>query len=260
MGSRGGEEVVRMVKSSKSSNRSSRKPKGRAKAAAHKPAGPRSRSSAKPKTRARVKAARSSKLAGARTRVVAESKKADTINKHAEAPRLLRENKTTNAALVLLEKGIKLIYQKEFRKARIELKSLLDSYPGESEILARVRTYLQICEREGQSHKKPTIGSDQLYTVGVMEHNRADYEKAISYFRQSLDENPSADHIYYSLAASFAMKGETAESLNNLQKAIGLNEENRVYAKNDSDFTSLHSQKEFNELVGWNQTGSSGQP
>jgi tetratricopeptide (TPR) repeat protein len=182
-----------------------------------------------------------------------EPKTVRAASKTVEAPRLLRETKATTAALGLLEKGIKLIYQKEFRKARIELKSLFESYPSEPEILARARTYLRICDREEAAHKKPVITNDQLYNLGVMEHNRGEFEKAITFFRQSLEKNPSSDHIYYSLAASFAMKGELAEALRNLQKAVGLNEENRVYAKNDSDFEPLHGEKEFSDLVGWSQ-------
>ncbi len=189
----------------------------------------------------------------------AEVKKASPIKSLPEPSRLLRDTKATSAALGLLEKGIKLIFQKEFKKARIEFKTLIETYPVEAEILARARTYMQICDREQASHKKPVIATDQLYTLGVMEHNRGDYMNAVSYFRHSLEKNPKSDHIYYSLAASFAMKGDTAQALLNLQKAIELNEENRVYAKNDSDFTSLHGEKEFGELVGWSQPAASGQ-
>jgi tetratricopeptide (TPR) repeat protein len=190
----------------------------------------------------------------------AEAKKASTIKSLPEPSHLLRYTKTTSAALGLLEKGIKLIFQKEFKKARMEFKTLIETYPVEAEILARARTYMRICDREEASHKKPIIATDQLYTLGVMEHNRGDYMNAVSFFRHSLEKNPTSDHIYYSLAASFAMKGDTAQALLNLQKAIELNEENRVYAKNDSDFTSLHGEKEFGELVRWSLPAASGQP
>jgi tetratricopeptide (TPR) repeat protein len=170
----------------------------------------------------------------------------------AGSSRLLRETKSTAAALSLLEKGIKLIYEKEFKKARIELRTLLDTYPEETEILARVRTYVRICDREEAAHKRPAVGNDELYTFGVIAHNRGDYDGAISYFRQSFEKHTNADYIYYSLAASMAMKGDVVEATLNLRKAIELNEENRVYAKNDSDFSSLNSHKEFTDLVGIN--------
>jgi tetratricopeptide (TPR) repeat protein len=169
-------------------------------------------------------------------------------------PPLLRDSRSTAAALALLEKGIKLIYQKDFKKARQELKSLLDSHPGESEILARARSYIQICDREEAAHRKPNITNDQLYSLGVLDHNRGNYEGAVAYFRQSLELHPKADYIYYSLAASLAMKGETAEAIRSLRNAIALNEDNRVYAKNDTDFVPLHALKEFAELVGLSQS------
>ncbi len=166
------------------------------------------------------------------------------------SPRLLRHTKTTSAALELLQKGIELIYKKEFKKSRNELKLLLESYPSETEILARARSYIQICDREEASQKKPVITADQLYTLGIMEHNKANYDGAISYFLQSLENHPKADYIYYSVAASLAMKGDLAQSLVHLRKAIELNEDSRVYAKNDADFSALLSRKEFAEIVG----------
>ena len=164
--------------------------------------------------------------------------------------RLLRESKTTSAALAVLEKGIKLIYQKEFKKAHVELKNLVEIYSSETEILARARSYIRICDREEAAHKRPAVTNDQLYTLGVMAHNRGDYENAISFFRQSLEKHRDSDYIYYSLAASCAMKGDAREAVASLRRAVELNDENKIFAKNDADFSSLHSQREFAELVG----------
>lgn len=188
----------------------------------------------------------------------AESRKSSLRTSTASAidapPRLLRQTKTTSAALSLLEKGIELIFQKEFRKARVELKSLVESYPEELDILARARSYIQICEREEAAQKKQSVSTDQLYALGVMEHNKANYDAAISYFLQSLQNRPNADYIYYSVAASHAMKGNLSESLENLRKAVELNEDSRIYAKNDADFLALQGRREFAELVGLTQT------
>lgn len=247
-------------KGSMASKRSSKKPKGSAKAASMKPAHAHARSSVKPKSKRPAKIAKPAARAKSRKTKPSESKKTSTISNIAETSRLLRDTKATTAALGLLEKAIKLIYHKDLKRARAELKSLIESYQAEPEILARARTYLQICDREEGAHKKAVVANDQLYNLGVIEHNRGDYEKAISYFRQSLERNPNIDHIYYSLAASFAMKGDVTEAVRNLQRAVELNEENRVYAKNDSDFTPLHGKKEFSDLVGWSQPASGGQP
>jgi tetratricopeptide (TPR) repeat protein len=162
----------------------------------------------------------------------------------------LRQTKTTAAALALLEKGIECIYRGDFKKAREELKRLLETYPGEIDILARARSYIQICDREEATQKKPPATTDQLYALGVVEHNKANYDRALSYFLQSLETHPDADYIYYSVAASLAMKGNLPESMENLRKAVSLNEDSRIYAKNDADFSALQDQEEFMELVG----------
>lgn len=166
------------------------------------------------------------------------------------APRLLPERKSTSAALSHLEKAIKLIYQKDFRKARQELKELAENYPAEKEILARAATFRQICDREESAHKRPVVTQDQLYSLGILEHNRGNYQGAVSYFLQSLEKHPQADYIYYSLAATSALQGDAAASVEYLRTAIRLNESNRIYAKNDSDFSSLYSDRDFTSLVG----------
>jgi tetratricopeptide (TPR) repeat protein len=162
----------------------------------------------------------------------------------------LRQSKSTPAALSHLGKGIEFIYKKDFKKARHELTTLLQSFPEEPEILARARSYLQICEREEVAQKKPEISQDQLYSLGVLEHNRANYDTAISYFRQSLDKHPDADYIYYSLSASLARKGNRQAAMEHLKKAIELNEESRIFARNDEDFSAFEADEEFAQILG----------
>ena len=174
---------------------------------------------------------------------------------HVSAPeevpsRVLRQTKTTSSALAHLEKGIEFLYRKDFKKANAELQSLIDNYPNDLEISARARSYLDICTREEARQKKTIAPPDQLYAMGVLEHNKANYDKAVAYFRQSLEKHPKADYIYYSLAASLARKGELTESIENLRKAVMLNKDSRVHAKNDADFLVLGGIKDFQELVG----------
>jgi tetratricopeptide (TPR) repeat protein len=212
------------------------------------PKGAASKAEKKTRTSIRRPAKKGSKI------MAAESKKSiletSTSSAPEPPPRLLRQTKTTAAALALLEKGIECIYRGDFKKAREELKRLLETYPGEIDILARARSYIQICDREEATQKKPPATTDQLYALGVVEHNKANYDRALSYFLQSLEIHPDADYIYYSVAASLAMKGNLPESMENLRKAVALNEDSRIYAKNDADFSALQDQEEFMELVG----------
>ena len=164
---------------------------------------------------------------------------------------LLRRNKTTASALAQLEKGIELLYRKDFKKAISELQSLIEKYKNETEITASARSYLDIGRRgEARQKKAPPAAQNQTYALGVLEHNRTNYDKAIVYFRQSLEIYPHADYIYYSIAASLALKGDGPAAVENLRKAVELNRDSLVHAKNDPDFTSLENNKEFLELLG----------
>ncbi len=211
---------------------------------------PRRRPAAKPsKTKRGVrKTAKSTAAPSARSRKTVTAMKPTPAPER--PPRLLRDSKSTTSALGLLEKAIKLIYYKDFRRARAELSALIENHPTEIEIVARARSYQQICEREEAAQRKPAAPNDQIYTLGIVEHNRGNYDAAIAHFRQMLARFPDADYVYYSIAASLALKGEHGQALENLRKAVGLNEANRVYARNDSDFNSLHENREFADLVG----------
>ena len=163
---------------------------------------------------------------------------------------LLRRTKTTASALVYLEKGIESIYRKDFKKALAELQSLIEKYPNESDITSRARSYLDICRRGEARQKKTSTTHDQTYALGILEHNNANYDKAITYFQQSLEKYPCADYIYYSIAASMALKGNISAAIENLCKAVDLNTDSRVHAKNDPDFAVLEDSKEFQDLIG----------
>jgi len=243
----------------KTSGEAPRRPKGKPVAKstsgskAEKPASGTKKSKARPVERAlkgRTGKARTGQKAPAGKQVVAVPP--PPHSEPAKPSRLIRDTKNTPAALSLLEKGIKLIYQKEFRKARVELESLISRYASEAEIAARARSYVQICQREEEARHRRAPSNDELYSLGVIEHNRGQYDAAVAYFRQSLEKRPNADYVYYSLAASLALKGEVAPALENLKTAIELNEENRIYAKNDADFLSLHGTQGLAAILGMN--------
>lgn len=213
----------------------------------------------KPRKSKVVKAAsRSSRSAVGKSRKTALAAEKAAVKTAPPTPvaapaRLLHQTKTTSPALALLGKGVELIHKKDFKKAKHELQTLLQLYPAELDILARARSYIQICEREELNLKKPAVTSDQFYALGILEHNKSNYDAAISYFLQSLAKHPGADYIYYSIAAAHAKKGDVDKAIENLRKAVELNEDSRIYAKNDADFASIQTAHEFAELIGINQ-------
>ncbi len=59
------------------------------------------------------------------------------------------------------------------------------------------------------------------------------------------DEDPDNDYALYMLAVAHAQRGEHAEALAHLERAITLNPENRALARRDPDLEMLRDDEAF---------------
>ena len=59
------------------------------------------------------------------------------------------------------------------------------------------------------------------------------------------DEDPDNDHALYMLAVAHAQRGEHAEAIAHLERAIALNPENRALARRDPDLEPLRDDEAF---------------
>ena len=59
------------------------------------------------------------------------------------------------------------------------------------------------------------------------------------------DEDPDNDHALYMLAVAHAQRGEHAEAVAHLERAIALNPENRALARRDPDLEPLRDDDAF---------------
>jgi len=59
------------------------------------------------------------------------------------------------------------------------------------------------------------------------------------------DEDPDNDHALYMLAVAHAQRGEPAEAVAHLERAIALNYENRGLARTDPDLEPLRGDDAF---------------
>ena len=73
----------------------------------------------------------------------------------------------------------------------------------------------------------------------------ASYDEAISHLRLVRDEDPDNDHALYMLAVAHAQRGEHAEAVAHLERAIALNPENRALARRDPDLEPLRDDEAF---------------
>jgi tetratricopeptide (TPR) repeat protein len=151
----------------------------------------------------------------------------------------------------LYQEALSQLYQKNYAEARSMLASIREEHSEDQEFLARVDTYLKICEANLKKEAPSPPGTaEELFDLGVIHHNAGDHKKAVDCFQKALAVSEiEADYIYYALAASEVPLGNTDSALLHLKRAIEIRPENRFMARSDPDFELLMQNSRFQEMV-----------
>jgi tetratricopeptide (TPR) repeat protein len=157
----------------------------------------------------------------------------------------------TLAAVRAFEQALRSFNRHDFASARSAFLSIVEKFAEESEILARARTYVAICNQRLARAPAAPRNPDALYDQGVFEFNKGNTTDAIDLFEKALKADPRADHVYYSLAAGYARLNDATRSLDSLRRAISLRPGYRSHARRDPDFVSLHDNESFRQLTGF---------
>ena len=226
---------------------------------------PKTKRTASPAKRSRVAVGKkpSLKKAASKSTVVKkratkpQSRKAMLARRRALVPRPLPAppkkppSPGTLAAVRAFEQALRLFNRQDFSTAKSAFLSLLGKFAEQAEIVARVRTYLAICEQRLARSPSVPRNADALYNQGVFQLNKDNTAEAIELFEKALKVEPRADHIYYSLAAAYARLNDVAKAMEALRRAIGIRPVHRSHARRDLDFVGLRSNEDFQQLTGF---------
>jgi tetratricopeptide (TPR) repeat protein len=75
------------------------------------------------------------------------------------------------------------------------------------------------------------------------------YEEAISSYNRATQLDPNQAEYIYNCGCAYCLKGDKANALTNLKKAISLNPQLKAYAPKDEDFKSLWDDEDFKKLT-----------
>jgi tetratricopeptide (TPR) repeat protein len=143
------------------------------------------------------------------------------------------------------EKGLGALQRHDYGRAIKLFESVPRLFPEERELLERVHLYLNVCKRHvNPEEDAPRTLEERLYAA-TLAFNGGRHDEAISHLRLVRDEDPDNDHALYMLAVAHAQRGEHAEAIAHLERAIALNGENRALARRDPDLEMLRGHAAF---------------
>jgi tetratricopeptide (TPR) repeat protein len=153
-------------------------------------------------------------------------------------------------AIQAYEQGIKFMYAENYEKAIKIFTELIAEYPDEAEIQAGAKARIQACVKRLEQNARTIYRSaDDHYNVGVALMNRGEIDEALNHFQSALKMAPKSDHILYALAATNALKGNSAQAITYLKQSIQYRNENRFQAASDTDFAVLAEDPAFKDLL-----------
>jgi len=157
----------------------------------------------------------------------------------------------TSGVYTLYTQALSLLNQNKHKTARKQFTRLIETFPGEIQVIAKAQSFLRICDRHLADPKKESAPTpEEIFNQGVFYHNDGQYDEALGDYSRALKlSKKNNDHIYYAMAATELSMGNADDALNHLEKAIQLNEENRFFANNDPDFEPLATNNRFRNLV-----------
>ena len=148
-------------------------------------------------------------------------------------------------AVALYEQGLERLQQHDYSGAADRLESVLKQFPDEKELHERVKLYLNVCQKQlAAVQASPQTIEERLY-ASTLAINGGRYDEAISHLRLVRDEDPDNDHALYMLAVAHAQRGELAEAVAHVERAIAMNPENRALARTDPDLDPLRDDESF---------------
>jgi hypothetical protein len=152
---------------------------------------------------------------------------------------------TYHEAVAMYERGLQALQRRDFAASADALRTVIERYPDERELLERARLYLKVCERELEPKEPAPKTADEWVYAATVAQNSGDDATALKHLQRALAEDARHDHAHYMMAVATAQRHDTATALEHLRRAVSLNPENRSRARQDPDLDGLRDDAGF---------------
>jgi len=149
----------------------------------------------------------------------------------------------------LFDRGVELFNTRKFEKAQRVFEEIVEKHAEEKEFLDRARLYLNLIQRQLRPAEPRLRTFEDFYNQAIYHINLGEYDKALIFLKKAAEKKPGDPSITYFIALAFAGKSDAKASLEHLRNAVRLDPENRVLARNESEFQPMLEDPEFRALL-----------
>lgn len=145
----------------------------------------------------------------------------------------------------MYERGLQALQRRDFAASADALRTVIERYPDERELLERARLYLKVCERELEPKEPAPKTADEWVYAATVALNAGDEANAMLNAQRAVTADARHDHAHYMMAVVSNRRGDTAAALEHLRRAVALNPENRSIARQDPELDTLREAPAF---------------
>ncbi len=183
------------------------------------------------------------KTLSAQREAVAARKKAEAVH----AARLAAERQAAEKQTKNYEKGVGYFNARKFSRG---LRWFQKAVEGPDPTLRhRAQIHARICEQRVNATKPKLKTADDYYNYAVKLINDRELEEAERCLDKALRLSADADYVHYAASIVRALRGDTAAAMRSLERAIELNDRNRLLARTDGDLSSLRGHPSWIDLI-----------
>lgn len=149
----------------------------------------------------------------------------------------------------MYERGLQALQRRDFAASADALRTVIERYPDERELLERARLYLKVCERELEPKEPTPKTADEWVYAATVALNAGDEATAHRHLQRALAEDARHDHAHYMMAVVSTRRNDSSAALEHLRQAVSLNAENRSLARQDPDLDALRDEAAFKNAL-----------
>ena len=202
-------------------------------------------SSARPVRRVAKSAKSAKSVKSVKAKPVAKPVKAAAPPPPPPPPAAPARKPTYHEAVAMYERGLQALQRRDFAASADALRTVIERYPDERELLERARLYLKVCERELEPREPtPKTANEWVYAATVA-LNAGDEANALRHLQRALTEDARHDHAHYMMAVASVRRNDPSAAVDHLRRAVALNPENRSLARQDPELDALRDDPGF---------------